>query len=90
MKLVLLESKEGKMVLEVRGENHTFLNLLRENAWDAGSKQASYMIEHPYLSEPKLIIRADNPKKVLDNSAQAIIDSAKEFEKEFKRVSAKR
>lgn len=90
MKLVLLESKEGKMVLEVRGENHTFLNLLRENAWDAGSRQASYMIEHPYLSEPKLIIRADNPKKVLDNSVQAIIDSAKEFEKEFKRVSAKK
>jgi DNA-directed RNA polymerase subunit L len=90
MKLVLLESSEGKMVLEVRGENHTLLNLLRENAWDAGSKQASYMIEHPYLSEPKLIIRADNPKKVLDSSAQAILDSAKEFEREFRKVSAKR
>ena len=90
MKLVMMESSKEKMVLEVRGENHTFLNLLRENAWDAGSKQASYMIEHPYLSEPKLIIRADNPKKVLDNSAQAILDSAKEFEKEFKKVSAKK
>jgi DNA-directed RNA polymerase subunit L len=90
MKLVLLENKEGKMVLEVRGENHTFLNLLRENAWDAGSRQASYIIEHPYLSEPKLIIRADNPKKVLDASAQAILDSAKEFEKEFSKVSAKK
>ncbi len=90
MKLVMLEETEGKMMLEVRGENHTFLNLLRECAWDAGSKQASYMIEHPYLSEPKLIIRADNPKKILDNSAQAIMESAKEFEKEFKRVSSKR
>ena len=90
MKLVLLENSEGKMVLEVRGENHTFLNLLRENAWDAGSRQASYMIEHPYLSEPKLIIRAGNPKKILDSSTQAILDNAKEFEREFKRVSAKR
>jgi DNA-directed RNA polymerase subunit L len=90
MKLVLLESTEGKMSLEVRGENHTFLNLIRENAWDAGSKQSSYMIEHPYLSEPKLIIRADNPRKILDNSAQAILDDAKDFEKEFKRVSAKK
>jgi DNA-directed RNA polymerase subunit L len=89
MKLALLENVEGKMVLEVKGENHTFLNLLRDNAWSAESKQASYMIEHPYLSEPKLIIRADNPRKVLDNSAQAIIDSAKEFEKEFRRVSKK-
>jgi DNA-directed RNA polymerase subunit L len=90
MKLVLLESSEKKMVLELRGETHTFLNLLRDGAWESGSKQASYMIEHPYLSEPKLIIRADNPKKVLDNAAQLIIDQAKEFEKEFKRVSNKR
>jgi DNA-directed RNA polymerase subunit L len=90
MKLVLLENTDKKMVLEIRGETHTFLNLLRENAWDAGSKQASYMIEHPYLSEPKLIIRADNPKKVLDSAAQMIIEQAKDFEKEFRRVSAKK
>lgn len=89
MKLDVLENIEGKMVLEIKGENHTFLNLLRDNAWSAGSNQASYMIEHPYLSEPKIIIRADNPKKVLESSAQAIIDSAKEFEKEFGRVSKK-
>lgn len=89
MKLTVLENVGGKLVLEVKGENHTFLNLLRDTAWGAGSRQSSYMIEHPYLSEPKLIIRADNPKKVLDNSAQAIIDSAKEFEKEFRRVSNK-
>ncbi len=89
MKLVLLESKEGKMTLEIRGENHTFLNLLRESAWDAGSKQVSYIIEHPYLSEPKLIVRADSPKKILENSAQAILENAKEFEKEFGKVSEK-
>ena len=90
MKLVVLENDPKKMVLEVQGETHTFLNLLRENAWEAGSKQASYMIEHPYLSEPKMIIRADNPKKVLDAAAHMIIDQAKEFEKEFRRVSAKK
>ncbi len=87
MKLILLEKGEEKMALEVRGETHTFLNLLRENAWMAGSKQASYMIEHPYLSEPKLIMRTKTPKKILDNAAQMIIDQTKEFEREFKRVS---
>jgi len=90
MKLVLLENTDKKIILEVQGETHTFLNLLRENAWDSGSRQASYMMEHPYLSEPKLIIRADNPKKVLDNAAQMIIDQAKEFGKEFRRVSVKK
>jgi DNA-directed RNA polymerase subunit L len=89
MKLVLLEKSNEKLTLEVRDETHTFLNLLRENSWKAGSRQTSYMIEHPDLSQPKLIVRAKNPKKTLDNSAQMIIDQVKEFEKEFKRVVKK-
>jgi DNA-directed RNA polymerase subunit L len=87
MRLIVLGKGEDKITLEVRGETHTFLNLLRENAWKAGSKQASYMTEHPYLSEPKLTVRGKNPKKILDSAAQMIIDQTKEFEKEFKRVS---
>ncbi len=90
MKLVLLESDAKKMVLEVQGETHTFLSLLRENAWEAGVKQVSYMIRHPYLSEPKLTVRADNPKKALDSAAQMILDQAKDFEKEFKRASTRK
>ncbi len=87
MKLVALEKGNEKISLEIRGETHTFLNLLRENVWKFRGKQASYMIEHPYLSEPKLTVRAKNPKKILDDAAQMIIDQTKEFEKELKRVS---
>jgi len=87
MKLRLLEKDKEKMVFEVSGETHTFLNLLRENAWKVGTKQASYVIEHPYLSEPKFIVRAKNPIKILSSASQRIIDQAKDFEKEFKRVS---
>ncbi len=87
MKLRVLQKEKDKIVLEVSDETHTFLNLLREKAWEVGSKQASYMIEHPYLSEPKFIVKADNPIKILSNASQRIIDQAKEFEKEFKRVS---
>lgn len=89
MKLKLLEKGKNKIVLEVSGETHTFLNLLRENAWKVGSRQASYMIEHPYLLEPKFIVRADNPKKILSEAAQRIIDQAKDFEKEFKRATSR-
>lgn len=89
MKLVLLEKGEQKMAIEVQGETHTFLNLLRENAWKAGSKQASYIIEHPNLSEPRLIVRANKPKKTLENAVQMIIDQAKDFEKELKKIPKK-
>jgi len=89
MKLVLLEKGDEKISIEVRKETHTFLNLLRENAWKSGSRQTSYMIEHYNLSEPKLVVRSKNPKKTMDSAAQMIIDQAKEFEKEFEKVSKK-
>ncbi|MCK5022944.1 MAG: hypothetical protein KAS04_02110 [Candidatus Aenigmarchaeota archaeon] len=89
MKLVLLEKNAEKMTIEVRNENHTFLNLLRENSWKAGSKQTSYIIEHPNLSQPKLIVRAKDPKKNIEKSVQMIIEQAKQFDKEFKRVIKK-
>ena len=89
MDLEVLEKKGDKMQIEVKGENHTLLNLLRENAWKSGAKQASYMIKHPYLSQPKIIIKSGQPKKVLTNAAQMIIDDAITFEKSFKRAVKK-
>lgn len=86
MEVKLIEKKPEKWKLEIRGETHTLLNLLRENCWKSGADQASYMIEHPYLSQPKFIISAKNPKKVLISSAQKIINDTKELENELKRI----
>jgi DNA-directed RNA polymerase subunit L len=47
------------------------------------------MIEHPYLSNPKIMIRAKNPKKVLSDASQMVADDAAEFAKEFGRVLKK-
>ena len=86
MKLTALEKKKDKWMVEVDGEDHTLLNLLTENAWKRKAKQASYTIKHPYLSKPVITVRGANPKKILADSAQKIIDDAKAFEKEIKRV----
>ncbi|MFH1978300.1 MAG: DNA-directed RNA polymerase subunit L [Candidatus Aenigmatarchaeota archaeon] len=86
MKLKVIENKKDKMKLEVLGESHTLLNVLREKAWEKGAQQASYMIEHPYLSVPKIIVIGANPKKVLVTAAQSVFDEAKEFGAEFKRA----
>lgn len=89
MELRVLEKRKDKLKVEVVGESHTLVNLLRENAWKEKADQSSYMIEHPYLSQPKIIVRAKNPKGVLLNAAQMIIDDSKEFSKEFKRAVKK-
>jgi len=86
MELKIIEKKQEKLKVEVKGESHTFLNLLRESAWESGAEQASYIIEHPYLSQPHIIVMAKNPKKVLTSAAQKIINDAKELEKETTRV----
>ncbi|MEM5812609.1 MAG: RpoL/Rpb11 RNA polymerase subunit family protein, partial [Candidatus Aenigmatarchaeota archaeon] len=82
----IVEKKEGKIKVEVIGEDHTFLNVLREKCWKAGASQASYMIEHPCMSNPKIIVSAKNPKKVLSDAADMIIDDVSEFRKGFSKA----
>lgn len=89
MAIKVLEKKKDKLKIEVDGETHTLLNLLREKTWKAGARQSAYIIKHPYLSQPEIIIRAKNPGRVLNDAAQLIIDDAKEFGKEFGRALKK-
>ena len=86
MKLKKLEKTKDKLVVEVDGEGHTLLNLLRENSWKTGATQASYMIEHPYLSTPKIIIHSKTPVKTLASAAQMVLDDGIAFQKEFKKA----
>ena len=83
MKLEVVEDEKTKLKVAVHGESHTLLNLLRENAWVAKADQAAYLIDHPYLSVPEIIVQSDSPKKTLTSAVQLVIDQAKEFEKEF-------
>lgn len=85
MELRIVEQGEGKLVLEVGGEDHSLLNLLREACWQEGAEQASYMIEHPYMSQPKLIVYGKDPKRIMQNAAQRIIALAQEFLAEAKK-----
>jgi len=87
MELKVIEKSKDMLRLEVRDESHTLLNLLRENTWKTGAVQSSYSIEHPYMSHPRIKVRAKNPKKTLTDAAQMISNQAKEFEKEFRRLS---
>ncbi len=89
MELAAIEKGKEKMRVEVRGETHTMLNLIRENSWKAGAKQATYIIQHPYISQPEMIIRSKNPAKTLKDAAQLVIDDAKSFSTAFSRAMKK-
>ena len=89
MELNVLENSAGKLKVEVRGETHTLLNIITEYAWVAKATQASYIISHPYLSEPELIVRSQNPKKTLSDAAGMVIEKTDDFQKSFKRAQRK-
>ncbi len=89
MELKVIEKKPDKIRMEVTGEDHTLLNVLTEYAWEAKASQASYMIDHPYLSKPEMMIKAKNPKKVLNDAAQIVMDRSKEFKVAFERAVKK-
>lgn len=86
MELKVLEKTKNKLKIEVVGEGHTLLNLLRRNSWDARADQASYMIEHPMLSQPRIIIKAGNPKAILSRAADMVIKQTQDFSRAFKRA----
>jgi DNA-directed RNA polymerase subunit L len=89
MELKVTERGKGVLKVEVAGESHTLLNLLREKSWEAGAQQASYIIDHPYLSNPRIIVRSADPKKTLSSAAQLVLNDAREFGKEFARLARK-
>ena len=89
MELKVIEKKPDKLSMEVVGETHTLLNVLTEYAWEAKASQASYIIDHPYLSQPELIVRSKNPKKTLSDAAQILIDNSREFKIGFERALKK-
>jgi len=89
MELNVLEKKDDRLKIEVVGESHTLLNILTEKCWEAGALQAHYLLEHPYLVSPKIVVRSENPKKTMLAAAKMVADAAKEFEAEFKRAVKK-
>jgi len=89
MNLKVLEKGKDKLCLEVSGECHTLLNILREKAWKEGAEQATYMIKHPYLSKPEITIYSKNPIKTLIDSATSTESEAKRFTNEFTRALGK-
>ena len=87
MKLKILEEKKKRMVLEIKGETHTFCNALKKELWnDSHVKAAGYNIPHPYVGVPKLIVETDgseSPKKALIEAAKRLQKNADKFKSVF-------
>jgi DNA-directed RNA polymerase subunit L len=88
LRAVTLNDKE--MEIEVLGENETFLNPIKQRLLaDKEVEIAEYVIEHPFLSIPKIYFRTKagaKPTAVLKRAIKALLKDYKDFEDSFQRA----
>ena len=90
MELKLIEEDKEKLKIEIKGEGHTFCNLLRDELWnDKSVKAAGYAIEHALMGEPRLLIEASNPVKALQGAIDRLRKKNDEFRSMVKELKIK-
>jgi DNA-directed RNA polymerase subunit L len=89
MEINVLEHTKTKLRLEVKGEDHTFLNILKTELYnDKSVKYAGYRIAHVHVGTPELILETEgkDPKKVLLDAVSRIKKVNKELLSQFKKI----
>lgn len=89
-----VEAKSDKYwIVELVGEDHTLANLIAERLLkDSDVEFASYVLEHPVIGSPKVIVRTkkgdayDALKKAVDKVA----DDVSDFKAKVKKIKEKK
>jgi DNA-directed RNA polymerase subunit L len=87
MEIKIIEETKNKIVFEIKGEDHTFSNILRKELWnDNHVKAAAYNIDHPLTGIPCFILQTDgeDPKKVLKAAVKRIEKELEKLKEEIK------
>jgi len=69
---VKIEKKTNSAKLELEGESHTFVNLLRESLWTAGAEGAAYRQDHPLRDSITVLVQGKNPVALVKKAAVLI------------------
>ena len=87
MEIKILDDKKNKLIIEVKGADHTLCNALKAELWsDKHVKIATYSIRHPQVSVPQMIVETDgeeSPKNALINAVDRLHKTNAKFKKEF-------
>lgn len=87
MEVKILDDKKNKLIIEVKGTDHTLCNALKAELWnDKHVKIATYSIRHPQISMPQIIVETDgeeSPRNALINAVDRMHKTNARFKKEF-------
>ena len=72
MDIQIIEKTKNKLLFELKGFDHTFCNLLKDELWnDSDVKVSAYKKEHPLVASPVFIVET-NKGSALDSVFSAI------------------
>ncbi|MBU0470914.1 MAG: DNA-directed RNA polymerase subunit L [Nanoarchaeota archaeon] len=89
MEFKALEETKEKLVFELKGETHTFCNVLKKELLDTkGVTLATYRIDHPLIGIPQFIIETKGvePRKALKEALKSLKKKAEAFKKEASKI----
>lgn len=90
MELRAVNLTDKEMEIEVLGENETSLNPIKQRLLaDKDVDIAEYVIEHPFLSIPKIYFRTKagaKPAAVLKRTIKSLLKDYKDFEDSLQRA----
>jgi DNA-directed RNA polymerase subunit L len=88
MELEFLENTKSKIVVRIKGEDHTFCNIIvKELQNNSNVKSAAYRIEHPLQKVPELLVETNEKttaKKAILDAVAKISKTNEKFLKDFK------
>ncbi|MFT4304122.1 MAG: RpoL/Rpb11 RNA polymerase subunit family protein [Candidatus Woesearchaeota archaeon] len=83
MEIEILEESKNKIHFKIKGEDHTILNLLKEELWnDKNVKIAAYRMDHPLIGIPEMTVEVTQGNE----AKKAIIDAVKRLDKKLDKV----
>lgn len=84
MSMKIIKDTKNELEIEITGESHTLCNTLRKTLMeDKDVESAAYIMEHPIIGEPKLYLKAKNPRKSLKKAAKTIKSRCNEIKKQI-------
>ena len=89
MELTFLDDKKNRAVIAIKGEDHTFCNLLKEELWnDDSTKATAYRIDHPLVSVPNLIVETSGEaaRTVLKRACTRVTNQLEKFKDSAKKI----
>ncbi|TFH43923.1 MAG: DNA-directed RNA polymerase subunit L [ANME-2 cluster archaeon] len=90
MNLKIIEKTDDEIKVEMAGESHTLLNVLKSSLLDDPRIEvATYDIKHPTISEPILFVKTNgvDPVVAIREASDRIIEVYEEFKAVFNEKS---